>query len=66
MTVKGIRTLTGLSQARFAEKYGIPKRTLEKWEQGETNPPAYLVKLLERAVKDDYKEVKRDETIDGV
>ena len=55
MTVKEIRTLTGLSQARFAEKYGIPKRTLEKWEQGETNPPVYLVKLLERAVKEDYK-----------
>lgn len=55
MTVKGIRTLTGLSQARFAEKYGIPKRTLEKWEQGETTPPTYLVKLLERAVKEDYK-----------
>jgi len=55
MTVKEIRTLTGLSQARFAEKYGIPKRTLEKWEQGETTPPAYLVKLLERAVKEDYK-----------
>ena len=54
MTVKEIRTLTGLSQARFAEKYGIPKRTLEKWEQGETTPPAYLVKLLERAVKEDY------------
>ena len=55
MTVKEIRTLTGLSQARFAEKYEIPKRTLEKWEQGETNPPSYLVKLLERAVKEDFK-----------
>lgn len=55
MTVKEIRSLTGLSQARFAEKYGIPKRTLEKWEQGENNPPTYLVKLLERAVKEDYK-----------
>ena len=53
--VKRIRALTGLSQARFAEKYDIPKRTLEKWEQGENNPPAYLVKLLERAVKEDYK-----------
>lgn len=55
MTLREIRSITGLSQARFAEKYGIPKRTLEKWEQGETNPPAYLVKLLERAVKEDYK-----------
>lgn len=55
MAVKEIRTLTGLSQARFAERYEIPKRTLEKWEQGETNPPLYLVKLLERVVREDYK-----------
>ena len=55
MTIKEIRALTGLSQASFSEKYEIPKRTLEKWEQGEHEAPLYLVKLLERAVKEDFK-----------
>ena len=55
MTIREIRSITGLSQAKFAEKYEIPKRTLEKWEQGEHEAPLYLVKLLERAVKEDYQ-----------
>ena len=54
MSIKEIRALTGLSQAKFAEKYGIPKRTLEEWEAGRMTPPQYTVDLLERVVKEDY------------
>lgn len=49
-----IRKRTGLSQAKFCEKYEIPKRTLENWEQGSRECPEYLVKLLDRAVGDDF------------
>lgn len=59
MTIREIRSITGLSQAKFAEKYEIPKRTLEKWEQREHKAPPYIIKLLERVVKEDYKEVTR-------
>lgn len=52
--VAEIRKQTGLSQAGFAERYGIPKRTLEKWEQGETHVASYVAVLLARAVDEDY------------
>jgi len=51
MTIKEIRQLTGLSQAKFAEQYGIPCRSIENWESGERTPPAYVLKLLEKVVK---------------
>ena len=59
MTIKEIRALTGLSQAAFAEKYGIPRRTIENWEMSGSQgrkPPDYVVRLLERAVHEDMKE----------
>lgn len=49
-----IRKRTGLSQAKFCEKYEIPKRTLENWEQGSRECPEYLVKLLNRVVGEDF------------
>lgn len=49
-----IRKRTGLSQVRFCEKYEIPKRTLENWEQGSRECPEYLIKLLDRVVREDF------------
>lgn len=54
MTIKEMRTLTNLSQAKFGEKYKISKRTIEEWESGRRKPPEYLMNLLERAVKEDF------------
>ena len=51
--VKAIRSETGLSQVKFAERYGIPRRTLENWEGGQSILPAYVVALLERVVRAD-------------
>ena len=53
MTPKEIRELTGLSQAAFCSKYEIPLKTFQKWEQGTNICPKYVLKLLERTVKDD-------------
>ena len=61
--IKDIRNATGLSQARFALFYDIPKRTIENWESGKTNPPGYVVKLLRRCVAADFGE--NDEEQDG-
>lgn len=52
---KAIRKASGLTQAAFAEKYGIPKRTIENWEGGQRDAPAYVFDLLERVVSDDAK-----------
>ena len=55
MTIKEIRTMTGLTQKAFAEFYEIPKRTLEDWEAGRRTPAPYIVKLLERAALEDFE-----------
>lgn len=44
--VRELRDSTGLTQAAFAKKYGIPLSTLRKWEQGESSPPPYVLTLL--------------------
>lgn len=52
---KAIRKASGLTQAAFAEKYGIPKRTIENWEGGQRDAPTYVLDLLERVVSEDAK-----------
>lgn len=43
-----IRKDLDISQKEFAEMYGIPVRTVQNWENGVNEPPAYLVSLLNR------------------
>lgn len=49
--IKEIRHRTGLSQVKFCEEYGIPRRTLEDWERGINNPPEYVIRMLDMWVK---------------
>lgn len=49
MTIKDIRTATGLSQAKFAERFKIPLHTLTNWEQEIREPPEYVIYLLAMA-----------------
>ncbi|KFG70930.1 helix-turn-helix domain-containing protein [Microvirga sp. BSC39] len=48
--VAAIRNKTGLSQAAFARRVGVPVGTLRNWEQGRRSPqgPAPLLALLDR------------------
>lgn len=48
-SVRDIVANSGLSQAAFAERYCIPKRTLENWCFGSRECPIYLRLLLQRA-----------------
>jgi Predicted transcriptional regulator len=48
--IRAIRASTGLTQAAFAARFSIPKRTYESWEMGERTPPPYVVSLLAAAV----------------
>lgn len=59
MNIREIRELTGLSQRRFGAQYGIPYRTIQNWEAGINTPPEYVVKLLERAVREDFEKYKQ-------
>lgn len=63
MTIKEIRKLTGLSQADFGRFYNIPVPTIKKWESNPDNQnyrecPAYVNKLLEKAVLIDFPDCK--------
>ena len=60
MTIKDIRSMTGLSQKKFCDMYHIPLSSLHKWEtkegrQNHRECPVYVKELLERAVKQDFK-----------
>ena len=59
MTIKELRSITGLSQQAFSDKYNIPKRSIENWESGKRTPPEYVIKLLERVVKEDLCKKRR-------
>jgi putative transcriptional regulator len=48
-TVKEIRTDLGMTQAQFAEAFGIPKRTVQAWEGDQRTPPPYVIRLLNLA-----------------
>ena len=54
--IKEIRELSGLSQDKFGQKYSIPVGTLRNWEQGKRECPDYVLSLLERVVREDFKE----------
>ena len=51
MTIKQLRTASGLSQAKFAKLLDIPTRTIEDWESGRHKPPDYVLKLIEFYIK---------------
>ena len=46
MNIKEIRNTTGLSQHSFSKMFNIPISTLQKWEQGESSPTPYIIKLI--------------------
>lgn len=60
MTIKEIRGMTGLSQTKFAQRYEIPRNTIVSWEQGYREPPAYVLKLLEKVVRMDVENEKEE------
>lgn len=47
MTIKEMRAATGLSQVKFAEHLGIPRRTIENWESGVNACPSYVKDLIQ-------------------
>lgn len=46
MSIKDIRTVSGLSRTAFAERLCIPYRTVQDWELGTRACPGYLRLLI--------------------
>ena len=59
-----IRKISGLSRAAFSRRYNIPLRTLEAWDAEDREAPEYVLDLLERAVREDFRETKKNLIID--
>lgn len=47
MTIKELRTKSGMTQKAFAEYFGIPKRTIEEWEGERRKCADYLLNLMQ-------------------
>ncbi len=50
--VRQIRTRLGLTQAEFAQRFGLSQRTVEQWEQGRAvpdRPARVLLAVIARA-----------------
>lgn len=41
-----LRKASGMSQRKYAEYFGIPRRTVEDWERGIGNCSTYLLDLM--------------------
>lgn len=53
MTIKEMRAETGLTQVKFAEHLGIPRRTIENWESGVNDCPKYVKELIEYRLRNE-------------
>jgi DNA-binding transcriptional regulator YiaG len=41
-----LRKLSGMTQEKFSQYFGIPKRTVEDWDRGASNCADYLLDLM--------------------
>lgn len=57
-TIKELRESLGLSQSKFAEKFYLSVRTLQNWEQGYRETPEYVIKLIEKIIESEVKNMK--------
>ncbi len=46
MNIKEIRESARMSQREFSNKLNIPIKTLQHWEQGDSQPAPYLLSLI--------------------
>lgn len=54
-TIKEIRAETGLSQAAFAKRFGMAKRTIEDWDTGKRRAPVWVLAMLDYLASTDYQ-----------
>ena len=53
MTIKELRTASGMTQQAFAEYFGMSKRNVENWEGGKNTPPEWVLKLIEYKLRNE-------------
>ena len=63
MTIKELRKRIGLSQSKFAERFHLSMRTLQRWEQNQNEPQEAIVYMINRILdlEDQMEEQKQQE-----
>ena len=51
MDIRKMRTMTGLSQSKFADLFELPVATLKDWEIGRRTPPVYVVNMMQTILR---------------
>ena len=51
--LKEMRAELDLSQSGFAKKFGIPCRTIQKWEAGQASPKPYLLQMMRQIIAEE-------------
>jgi DNA-binding transcriptional regulator YiaG len=51
MTINELRKAAGMTQTEFANYFGIPYRTVQKWDLGSRQCTDYLIRLMEYKLK---------------
>lgn len=57
--IKEARTAAGLTQQELSDWLGIPKRTLENWEQGSRKPSPWLEVLIVEKIERDASSLRK-------
>ena len=65
INIKEYRNKSGLSQTQFADYFNIPVSTLRKWEQGESRPAPYIIKMIAMLLPSAKDIMKKIITKDG-
>lgn len=50
-SIKELREKANLTQKEFSNLTGIPIRTIQNWEQGISEPPAWAIELIEKRIE---------------
>ena len=51
MSIRELRSYTGLSQNNFAAMFGIPASTIKDWEHGRRKPPQYVINMIQEILE---------------
>lgn len=54
--IKEMRKRLGLSQQKFGDYFGIPLRTIQRWEYEISEPPKYTVNMIRRIIELEHAE----------
>ena len=49
--LKELRKDLGLSQAKFAERFKIPLRTIQDWEYGKREIRSYIIDMMHKIIE---------------